>query len=771
MVTLQAVLTLLPLQSWFAVIDLKDIYFRISIFEEHKKFLRFTYRELIFQYRVLLFGLSTAPRVFTKCVAVVIAFLRIQGCCIFPYLDDWLLVVQSPTDMSRQVSIILSTCLKLGLFVNKKNSKFDASRVVQFIGTVIDGVQDVVFLPSERALKIKALKRRFKRKTALQVEMPACDSGNNDKLNPLSVELPNGNFIEVTSEGKSIGFVCRVSFCSKKPLSCMKYIYFVDDQNNRFPLQVAATAENCLLTVYPYLACHLKDQQIILNSDSNEIIYSNGESLQHPCYIPGTSSQTNSTSNFGSVTNSAYENSIAEFEKEVENESLKQNEAICPDGTNLSNLKHSLFPTGGTEAHAFVQKVITAVQNWFTLFGWSKGPNPISIPHTLRRDVCKIQMTSCDEKVKQNLGKDIKTIYDMLLHLSGQLLPGISSSQSLPFDPTQRVVQLHWQHSTMITFLKCQGASLPHVLPQFLLDFDDYKRWTNLQSILKVMKSEPEDIYILDDHIFEAISKRSWTDVLLQIYKILVLQRVAAVEVNTLSSPEDEERMPKISTDPLSSNIYSPPERILLTWMNTHYEKTRKIVWKDCQKGDIPPTRWIVNFDRDLLDGLVLAAQVASYCPYLISTHFLNMYTYPDTSEQYLHNCLVLINAFHAINLDIDVLASDICDPNPITMLMLCVYLYERLPQYLPKKYIEFAGPLHAAVVRKIRLKNPSIKPLVYNATILGRDAADFLLPKGNTVTIPPKTLCSACNSSTKLLMAGTGAVGMTGGKNRGWYP
>lgn len=35
-------------------------------------------------------------------------------------------------------------------------------------------------------------------------------------------------------------------------------------------------------------------------------------------------------------------------------------------------------------------------------------------------------------------------------------------------------------------------------------------------------------------------------------------------------------------------------------------------------------------------------------------------------------------------------------------MLMLCVYLYERLPQYLTKKYIEFSGPLHATVVKKV---------------------------------------------------------------------
>ncbi|KAH0624769.1 hypothetical protein JD844_032548 [Phrynosoma platyrhinos] len=95
------------------------------------------------------------------------------------------------------------------------------------------------------------------------------------------------------------------------------------------------------------------------------------------------------------------------------------------------------------------------------------------------------------------------------------------------------------------------------------------------------------------------------------------------------------------------------------------------------QIGGIPSTRWIVNFDRDLLDGLVLAAQLASYCPYLVRMFFN-----------------ILMEAF----------ATDICDPNPILMLMLCVYLYERLPQYLPKKSVEFPGPLHATVLRKVQI-------------------------------------------------------------------
>eukprot|EP00075_Anas_platyrhynchos_P015570 XP_027304823.1 cilia- and flagella-associated protein 47 [Anas platyrhynchos] len=155
--------------------------------------------------------------------------------------------------------------------------------------------------------------------------------------------------------------------------------------------------------------------------------------------------------------------------------------------------------------------------------------------------------------------------------------------------------------------------------------------------------------------------------------------------------------------------------------------------------GEVPPMRWIVNFDRDLLDGLVLAAQLAAYCPYLIATHFVRMYTNAKTPAQFLHNCLILVNAMHAVNLTIDIKATDICDPNPVMMLILCVYLYESLPHYLPKETIEFTGALHATVVKQVRLKNPSIKTLVYNAILVGRDADDFSLPKGNTIVISSK--------------------------------
>ncbi|NXN35716.1 CFA47 protein, partial [Rhinoptilus africanus] len=241
----------------------------------------------------------------------------------------------------------------------------------------------------------------------------------------------------------------------------------------------------------------------------------------------------------------------------------------------------------------FFQKTLTAVKNWFTLFGWSKGQNPISIPYSLRRDVCKVQMTSSQETgFKQNLGKDTKTVYDMVFHLSGQLLPGITSSKPLPLDPVERILQLHWQHSTLLAFLKSQGAYLPHVMPEFLLEPDDYKKWIRVQTALKVDGKNSDilsnkHLFILEDSIFETMSKRAWTDVLLQIYKVFILTRVSSPNITDQFSLESVHKMPRIKSEPLSSNIYSPYERTILTWLNKHYEKNRKTVWKDCQKGEI----------------------------------------------------------------------------------------------------------------------------------------------------------------------------------------
>ena len=79
METLVSVLKGLKPGDWLLAVDLKDAYFHIPIHEESCKYLRFSIRGTCYQYKVLPFGLSTSPRVFTKFLAPIMGILRLQG--------------------------------------------------------------------------------------------------------------------------------------------------------------------------------------------------------------------------------------------------------------------------------------------------------------------------------------------------------------------------------------------------------------------------------------------------------------------------------------------------------------------------------------------------------------------------------------------------------------------------------------------------------------------------------------------------------------------
>ncbi|XP_062279213.1 uncharacterized protein LOC133984014 [Scomber scombrus] len=59
--------------EWFTSIDLKDEYFHVHIAPHHRQFLRFAFQGRHFQFRVLPFGLSLSPLVFTRCVAAALS--------------------------------------------------------------------------------------------------------------------------------------------------------------------------------------------------------------------------------------------------------------------------------------------------------------------------------------------------------------------------------------------------------------------------------------------------------------------------------------------------------------------------------------------------------------------------------------------------------------------------------------------------------------------------------------------------------------------------
>ena len=95
METSQTVLRTVRRNDWVVSIGLKDAYLQIPIHPASRRFLRFTAGGKTWQFRVLCFGLSTAPQVFTRVMAPVSGFLHQLGIRMLRYLDNWLILASS----------------------------------------------------------------------------------------------------------------------------------------------------------------------------------------------------------------------------------------------------------------------------------------------------------------------------------------------------------------------------------------------------------------------------------------------------------------------------------------------------------------------------------------------------------------------------------------------------------------------------------------------------------------------------------------------------
>uniref|UniRef100_A0AAQ5ZD21 Calponin-homology (CH) domain-containing protein n=1 Tax=Amphiprion ocellaris TaxID=80972 RepID=A0AAQ5ZD21_AMPOC len=543
------------------------------------------------------------------------------------------------------------------------------------------------------------------------------------KIQPVSVIFPEGNTIPAQDHDKEASvasLLCSVSFCSAVPLSLCTTITFTDHLQNSFKAKLYVICDNCLLTVWPYMALHRSTQHIVLRTGATAV-----EAILQRCHTPSpasgiTSSSSSFDHNSSTMRNSGSDSMSGQASRDTE---------VSPTTETPTNLSVPEFPAANTETGPYYQNVLLAVERWFSLFGWPDGPHPITVPHTLRRVVSKTRTNKSSGRtysVRQN--KDTRSVVDMLQHLTGKQIPGIPHCQNFSSHIDQRTNQLLQQHEAILAFLRVQGACLCHIRPEFLLDALEFKHWCSLQS------NDAENDLDFNTVDYESLSKRSWTDVLLQIYKVLVLCRVSE---NKTPNSNDVEGMFSVSSQTLTSNVYSSWELQLLSWLNIHYQNMRETAWST---GGIPSARWIVNFDLDLTDGLVLAALLTAYCPYLIRSHFQRMYTTTSSLEQILHNNIIITQALTALGLNINMQPTDLSDPNPVQMLILCVHLYERLPQYLPVHTITLSGALHTTLSKQVRLKSPYCQPIKYQAFIFGKDAHLFSLPNGSAVSVPPKS-------------------------------
>ena len=123
--------------------DLKSAYHHIDICEEHMKFLSFKWPSVdgvmkFYEFKVLPFGLTSAPYVFTKVMRQLVKFWRGRGHLTLMYLDDGIggnLSCESAKNISVQVRKDLASA---GFTSNDEKSNWEPVQKLVFLGTVLD---------------------------------------------------------------------------------------------------------------------------------------------------------------------------------------------------------------------------------------------------------------------------------------------------------------------------------------------------------------------------------------------------------------------------------------------------------------------------------------------------------------------------------------------------------------------------------------------------------------------------------------------------------
>ena len=153
--------------EWVTSIDFKDAYFHILIQERSRKYLRFYIQGQTYQFKALLFGLSTAPMEFTITAKEVKLMATHKGIRIHQYLDDWLVRSTSYQVCLQHTQVLVKMCQQLGWLVNVEKSELEPKQVFNFVGDQFD-------LESGRVRPTADRWQSLQDKILTLISLPAC---------------------------------------------------------------------------------------------------------------------------------------------------------------------------------------------------------------------------------------------------------------------------------------------------------------------------------------------------------------------------------------------------------------------------------------------------------------------------------------------------------------------------------------------------------------------------------------------------------------------
>ena len=461
---------------------------------------------------------------------------------------------------------------------------------------------------------------------------------------------------------------CEIKMISNKPISFTTRLIFFDTQGKQYPIMVSGTCDNCLFTNYSFFQREMRSSYE-LNYDKE-------------------------TKNINIIKLSTEESTDNNDEKKTENASSSYG------GSSVNSIK---------------------------LLGYNKVNSQIVEQNCkyIKKYLKKIHL---DDNFKQNntfkqFPEDVvkgygKVIYILIKNLTGREPPG--KIINLENDLNQRALQVREQYCQLIRFLQECGASLNTVYPEYLLDFNLYKRYIALdenRAIILDSKWEKSKALPLQ---WKYYHKESWVLLVYQILKIFYLSRITSKSLSLALRhlPNDIQKKYLNNKFP-QSNIYSYSELILIKWLNACFE----YVNQNCQKE-------IYNFSSDFSDSGVLTALILSYFPKEEKSIINKRKQGPNESKKLTYNSILNILKDYGIYTHIKNFQISPNNINAREILLLLIILFQNLQHFYPKDTITFSCVLGDSLIKAISLMNQTKRTLEYAVKYEGSES--FTLTQKN---------------------------------------
>lgn len=143
--------------DWMFTLDMKSGYHQVPCKPAFMKFLCFRWQGRVYQWQVMPFGLSTAPRAYSKLTRRLLERWRAKGVRCSNYIDDFIFFAPTFEKALEIRAMVLRDLSELGWFISVGKSMLQPGTMVTYLGLVFCSVPEPhVRVPVEKVARVKS---------------------------------------------------------------------------------------------------------------------------------------------------------------------------------------------------------------------------------------------------------------------------------------------------------------------------------------------------------------------------------------------------------------------------------------------------------------------------------------------------------------------------------------------------------------------------------------------------------------------------------------